>query len=931
MIVSMSRFLRFFPAALVLALASPLGAQNTITLEGIVLGDEGTPVAGAQVAVVNGGTGERRNATTRTNGEFRVLGLFSGRYQVEVRAIGYKPVSDSVQLVIGQRARLTFRMERGATEIAGVAVIAEQAKQVEVQRLSISTPIVREEIENLPLNSRGVMNLASIAPGIKSFAPQQGRTLPAAGGAPDLRYINLYIDGVEMKSLFNGNLVGIPQTGSPLPQEAMEEFRVYLNPYDAEYSRAGSYVISAVTRRGTDRWEGSAFGFFQNKELIARTFIQHRNGVEAPDFGRSQVGFNLRGPIARGKLFFAGSYEGTLTNNYIDVVPATSAWPQFAGSFKAPSRNHTGLGRLTFVPDSQTTYDLIWSTRKLTGEGNFGVRTAQAGGISQDYTIHTGQLRQRWLPTTNLVNELSAQLVYWYHLEAPLQPGPQLTYPGIITGTAGFPLELKETHLRLVNRTTYNLQDFGGDHVLKFGVEAERVKGSQFLPTNRDGAFVFANDTSTNPTSAAIAIGINDPNGTSDAQASATGYVLGAYINDEWHPTSNLTLNFGLRYDVELNTLNNDYTVPWASDPVLSSLPQLRGYLNRGDRKNDLNNLSPRISFSLDPFGTNRTFLRGGFAVIYDRVTSFIGFQERLNSTWRTYNFVNPGTTDVQELRDRVAQGGANATPQPILVKEKMRAPENWQWSLGVGHQFTPSLGVNVDYVHQNLRHLYVRLNPNYFDKTANARALTPAFGDIILWDDFGKAFFQGVVTSATYQRATSRVSLAYTLGFYKATFDGNLAPAFAFRDLYDMQYTTGDERHRAVLAASGRLPFGFQLSGVATVASPHPFVVTVGQDVNNDNVLTDDFPNGVRTQRPSNAWKNWYRTVDVRLARSLFERGSQRLTLVAEVFNLFNSENISGFAGQQFQANGQPIPTFGQPNSAFAARQAQVGVKVEW
>lgn len=192
-------------------------AQSTITLEGVVQGRDGEPIVGAQIAVVNIQTSERRNVLTRPTGEFRVLGLFSGTYSVDVRALGYKPVTDSVQLVIGQRARLTIEMERGAAEIAGVAVTADRVKQVEVQRLSISAPVLKEEIENLPMNARGVMNLAAIAPGVKSYAPQSGRALPSAGGAPDLRFINLYMDGVEMKSLFNGNLVGIPQTGSPLP------------------------------------------------------------------------------------------------------------------------------------------------------------------------------------------------------------------------------------------------------------------------------------------------------------------------------------------------------------------------------------------------------------------------------------------------------------------------------------------------------------------------------------------------------------------------------------------------------------------------------------------------------------------------------------------------------------------------------------------
>lgn len=931
----MRRFVGWALALAVSALALPSTAmaQNTITLEGMVQSQDGQPVSGAQIVVINTGTAERRNTTTRPSGEFRVLGLFSGTYAVEVRALGFKMVQDSVQLIIGQRARLTITMERGAAEIAGVAVTAERVRQVEVQRVSISAPVLKEEIENLPMNSRGVMNLAAIAPGVKAYAPQSGRALPSAGGAPDLRFINLYMDGVEMKSLFNGNLVGIPQTGSPLPQEALEEFRVYLNPYDAEYSRAASYVISAVSRRGTDKWEGSAFGFFQGKDYIARTFIQERNNAQLPKYGRQQYGFNLRGPIARGKLFFAGSYEGTLTDNYIDVVPATNFanWQQYRGAFLAPQKNHTLFGRLTATPNERSTYDFMWSTRVLEGEGNYGGRSSQLAGISQEYLINTAQLRHRWLPTTNLVNELSVQYVQWDHTEAPLTPGPTRSYPGIITGTAGFPLELNEKHYRIVNRSTYNLDDMAGSHLVKFGGEFSRISASQFLPNNRDGAFTFTTDTSTNPASASVAIGFTNPTGTDDARASATGHTIGFYVNDEWRPIPNLAINLGLRYDAELNTLNNDYTVPWASDPVLGNIAALQPYLNRGDRKNDMNNVSPRVSFLLDPFKTNRTFLRGGFAIMFDRVTSFIGFQERLNSEWRTYNFVNPGTTDPAVLRARVAQGGVNAAAQPVLVKNLMKTPENRQFSIGVGHQFNESFGLNVDYVRQDIKNLYVRLNPNWFSRSQNRRVLTPAYGDIILWDDFGTAKFNGMVTQATWNRSGQRFNLAYTLGFYESDFDGNLAPIFPNRSSYEMQPTTGDERHRFVLSTINRLPLAIQFSSVATFASPRPYGVFDGRQVNDNNVTFDDFPDGKRTQRPSNDWENWYKTVDIRLQRALLTRGTQKLTLMAEVFNLFNSENISAFGGQQFQANGQAVTTFGQSTGAFAARQAQLGFRLDF
>jgi hypothetical protein len=936
--------MRFLPRRVVGLLAglaaaavvtSPAAAQVTITLEGTVRAD-GEPVNGAQVVAVNQATNETRRALSSTAGAYRVLGLTSGRYTVTVRAIGYKPAVEAVQLVVGQRAQLDFALERGSAELASVTVVGEKVKQVEVQRLSISAPVVREEIENLPLNQRGILNLASIAPGIKSYAPQAGRALPSAGAAPDLRYINLYLDGVEMKSMFNGNIVGLGQTGSPVPQEGLEEFRVFLNPYDAEYSHAGSYVISAVTRRGTNDWKGSAFGFFQNKSAVARTFLQRDAAAAAPNFGRQQAGINVSGPLKKDKLFLAASYELTNTNFYLDVVPGRPAinptiWDTYRGSFLAPNKNHAGVARITWVPSESHTVDGTWSTRYLQGEGNFGATASRDAGISQKYFVNVAQIRDRWLPTSKMVNEASVQLVSWYHNEQPLLNGPVKTYPSLTLGTGGFPLVLRETHWRAVDRMQFTL----GQHLLKTGVEAARVNASQFLPQNQFGAFTFPTDTSSLPNTATVGVGFFDPNSTADAKAALSGTILGLYVNDEWRPAPNFALNVGVRYDAELNTLNNDFTVPWASDQTLVTALTGAGYgnfLNRGDRKNDLDNIGPRVSFSWDPLKDNSTFLRGGMGIIYDRATSMLGFSERLNAAWRQYAFTNPGTTDPSVLRQRVISGSVAVTPSLVLTKDKMNTPKNVQWSLGVGRQFTPTLGVNVDYIDQHMSDIYVRVNPNYFNTTTRARQLTSKYGDISLWDDFGKATFRGVLSQTTYQSGTTRVNLAYTLGWYKATFDGNIASAFPFRSSYVMQRTSGDERHRIVLSEQSKIPFGFMLSTITTLASPRPIAVTDGRDLNADNVFFDDFPNGgERTVSLPNRWKNWYRTVDLRLARPLFQQGSRKLSLSAEVFNVFNTNNVGGYGARQLDASGRPITNYLLPTAAFAARQAQVGVRAEF
>ncbi len=922
-------------AAIAAALSRPALAQNTVSLEGSVKSD-GAPIAGAQITVANSGTSEIQRATTRANGEFRVIGLFPGTYTVTVRALGYKQNSDVVQIVIGQRARLEFSMEKGAAELASTAVVGERVKQVEVQRLSVSAPVMKEEIENLPLNQRGVMNLAGIAPGIKTYAPQSGRTLPSGGAAPDLRFFNVYMDGVEMKSLYNGNIVGLGQTGSPLPQEGLEQFRVYVNPYDAEYTRAGSYVISAESRRGTNEWQGSTFGFLQSQNMIARNAFQ----TAIPNYGRQQFGFNVRGPLAKDKLFSATSYELTSTNFYLDVNPTSGPWDAYKGSFLAPNKNHTLYERLTYVSSPNVTYDFMGSARFLDGQGNFGAKVAQTGGISQAYRIYTSQLRQRYLNNAgNFVNEASLQLVSWDHQERPLNPGPQFTYPGVTFGTSGFPLILHETHSRFVDRATWNLDNMGGSHVIKAGVELSRIAAKQDFPNNKDGTFTFLQDTASLPSTASIAVGFTDPNGTSDALAAATGYTTGIYVNDEWRMRENFTLSLGIRHDAEFNTMDNDYHVPWADDAKLQAIPALANYLSTGNRKNDLNNFSPRLSFSWDPTNENKTFVRGGFGIIYDRVTSFIGFQERKNSTWRTYNFTNPGTKDPAVLRARVI-AGSSGSPAPILIKNDMQTPHSRQMSLGIGHQLTPAFGFNIDYVRQHMDNLYVTRNPNYLDKTVtpNARKLTSSYGDIILWDDIGQSDYSAILVQATYQKNRTRFNFAYTAGWYEGTFDaGNVSTAYAYPFLFNQQATTGDERHRFVLSQVSPIPLGFMFSSVSTFASPRPFITTDGRDVNLDNITGDDYPggtvstSGIRTTRPINSFANWYRTVDMRLARQLYTDGNRKVSFSAEVFNVFNWNNILSFGSTQFTTAGAAVASFGVPTGSYQARQGQLGMRLEW
>ena len=128
--------------ALALVVPAAARAQLTIILEGAVRGPESQAVTQGNVTVVNPATNEQRTAPISDAGRFRVLGLAPGRYDVTVRAIGYAPSAQSVELLLGQRATLVFDLERRATALGEVAVTAQRATPVEVQRTSVSTPIV---------------------------------------------------------------------------------------------------------------------------------------------------------------------------------------------------------------------------------------------------------------------------------------------------------------------------------------------------------------------------------------------------------------------------------------------------------------------------------------------------------------------------------------------------------------------------------------------------------------------------------------------------------------------------------------------------------------------------------------------------------------------------------------------------------------------
>jgi hypothetical protein len=921
--------------------ASIVSAQPITNLEGIVE-DKNGGIARAQVSAVDTLTNERRMALTNERGFYRMLDLTPGLYTVSVKIVGHVSVTQEVRLATGDRSRLDFLLAKAPDVLDAIVVKERRADAAVIERMSVSSAVGDREIQQLPLGRRNVMDLAALAPGVRSFQTVDGMSLPVAGAMRHERGINLYLDGVEMKNMNTGNVVGTPQAGSVLPVDGLSELRVFLNPYDAEYTRGVSYVISAVSHRGTNERHGSAFFLFQNKDLVSVTDYQKSiPNFSKPDFNRRQLGFSMRGPLVRDRLFYAFTYELSDTENYITVVPGQPAhdasfWDSYAGVFKAPNRNHAGLLRLTYAADDRNSIEAIWSSRHLTGESLFGGIVTRDGAVAQNYDVNTVNIRHRWLPSPDAANELSLQFVRWSNENRTIARSPEMQYPTLSIGRSNGTFDIYETHFRAIERFTYSLGRGPGSHLLKSGIEASRVITDQFTPNGRDGSFRFRSETG-EPFEGLISVGLTDPESDRDARTEINGWVVGGYINDEWQVSRRLTVNLGLRYDADINTQNNDFVSPWLADSVLSTRPELRGLLSSGNRKSDLDNLSPRFSFSWDVLGNRRTFVRAGFAIMYDRSPGATFGAEERAASWRTYTFANPGTVDAAELRRRVIAGGGTAVPPMVnLIPEDLDVPQNRQWSLGFGTYITSSLALNLDYVDQAISNLFVSMNLNWLDvsQTPAKRVLSSSHANIIAHGDFARTRFRALLTRLSFVPGGDvRLNLSHTLASARADWDleNAQAPAAAAGEFYVLQRISGDERHRFVLSGIWELPFGVGVSTIATAASPRPYKTVVGQDLNRNNFQEDDWIDGKRYRVPENAWRNWYRVVDMRLTKAIRIRQNANVSVIVEAFNIFNTENYSGYFGVQRNATGELRSDFGSPSGTFATRQFQIGTKLEF
>ena len=884
-------------AGLLAFLAAPGYAQSTATFQGTVLDSQGAAVAGAKVTVTNGATSLSRSVETDTTGNFSIPALPPGNYRVEVAKAGFRTyVIGAYTLEVGTTATQNITLSVG--EVAQTVEVTGAAPVIDAADVSIGQVITQKTVQEIPLNGRHFVDLGLLTPGTVTppangflTAPLRGQgsfAINTAGQREDT--VNFMINGVNLNDMVQNQITFQPSINT------VSEFKVDNSTYSAEYGRNSGAIANIATRSGTNEFHGEVFEFLRNEALDARNFFNPSklsNGSANPQstFKRNNFGAAAGGPIIRDRAHFFASYEGLrqrqgipLSSQVLTAAQRASALATGDAAVKAlvaliPASNATAAnGTALFLANASAPVNIDQGTGDVDVELTSNDRLHGYVAIQQDLrgepslqgnTLPTwGDTRQsrRQIGTfsydhifgpslTNTVRIGYNRIHITFSPNQTLNPAdfninnginanlglPQLNIGGVgaaggalnFGGPAAFPQGRGDATAVFSDSLNY----LHGRHAWVFGTEIRRFYNDNFGNDTTSFSFAtvtaFLNDTPSNFTF----------RGVNANKILSPAYGFFAQDSFKWKP--NLTIQLGLRYDLNLTPSEaKDRFVVF--DAATSSLVQVgsSGFDHAYNQNNK--NFQPRLGIVWDPFGNGKTVIRTAYAILTDQpVTNSISplnsnppFTVPLVSTSAGLTMMNAATV----------AGASGLAPNNINPDFKNTYVQSW--NLNVQHELTSTLGLTVAYVGSKGTHLRIARNENqiFFNGATAARpfpavssnsSILPGatLGNITevdsaanssynaLWVTLNKRIAKGLQfnTSYTYSKSIDDNSLSSQGVIVQNSLD--IANSRGLSDF--------DARHRFVFSGFYELPFkgnrlvdGWQLGLVSQAQTGNPLNV---------------------------------------------------------------------------------------------------------
>jgi Carboxypeptidase regulatory-like domain len=553
--------------------------------------------------------------------------------------------------------------------------------------------------------------------------------------------------------------------GANLGVDAIQEFTVLTNNYSAEYGYTSGGVINAITRSGTNQFHGSVFEFLRNSSLDAANFFDNYSGLTKSPFRRNQFGGSAGGPIKKDKVFIFGSYEGLRQEKGISTVSKTLSPAARSGILCCDTSGNTFTVPVnaeiqkffTFYPLPNA--GLIGST-KSPNTGNYAFSGAQT--VPENYYTTRGDvklsdkdsLNASWYydhssfsKPDNLNQVLDGFIVMRQgasleetHVFSPglvdtvrlgfnrstgtgestlsainpaaadpsfgMFPGffaPRITAPGLTTFTGG----LRGQSVQ--NYTGQNFQIYDdalhtvGTHSLKFGGMLIFYQANLYAPFVEDGTSTFKSLSDLLQNIPFKASG--PPNIAAITPHNNRTKIIAGYIEDDWKARPGLTLNLGLRYEMETipsevqdkianlpTILTNPSGCTIASCPALSKV-----YFTSNPTTK---NFEPRIGFSWDPFHDGKTAIRGGFGV-FDALP--LPYELVINNAQTSPYHVsatvtNPGQGTFPHGIPPLLVNPPDSTQSWNYVEQNLKRNYVYQWNFNIQRQISTNTSITLAY-----------------------------------------------------------------------------------------------------------------------------------------------------------------------------------------------------------------------------------------
>jgi hypothetical protein len=945
-------------------------AQTAGEITGQVLDPSEAVIPNAAVTAANSATGAVRTAQTDSQGHYGLTNLPVGTYSITAAHEGFQQLRQT-GVVLNVATTVTLNLTLMVGSVKQEVVVTSDAPIIDKADASTGTVLDNREVSELPINGRDYARFSLLTPG----------AIFRSNYIADLTFNGLHsvhnqfsIDGIDASRVDQPYMANGFERGARLltgSLDTIEEFNVQTSDYSAAYGRAAGSYINIATKSGTNDFHGTAYEYFRNNILDARNFFATTG--PAPELRFNDFGGNIGGPIRKKKTFFFLNYEGSrqrigitgsgtvpsaLERSEVEstspqLVPILNMFP--IGTSAGPDQftdNYTTTHVLDVREDTASIrFDQVFSShdsafvRVNVNDSDvhgplFGVVPSSLGvDDHQIVPVRTTNvaIHEEHVFSEGMVNDFLAGMQRWVSQINQAEPLPLTTVVGysVIPGTRGNSLD---------NSTSF-----------QYGDTMSKVKGRHVLTWGGTIYRIWVNTNST----ATPAMQFNSPRGFVNDQLSTVTIVnatpgngvratqIGVFVDDKFQALPTLSLDLGLRYDIE--------TVPHDSRYATQPYDTRTGTLGPpGDPYFAINNkdFGPRAGIAWSP--TERLVIRSGYGIYFQDYP--VGFSQLVSG-----NTVPGNVTLLQQQVPNLAYPyvpflSQAATPPPPNVNGfPWHKPDTYsnQWNLSVADRFSQNMSFQVAYVGNHGVNLSRKEGINYFDPTLGARP-NQNFGNITLQTNSGFSSYNALQLSFIRRAGKAGLSFQanYTFGHAiddvqdpsvsasdpqnlnniqaeRGNSSGDVRQNFTFNLLYDVPLGEG---HRFLSSGFGsKLASGWRVSTLGILRTGVADTVYIGTNTFGNGDFINQRPDCVAGVSPyanpktitdwlnpeafsmpkagtfGNCGRNTiygpsFRNVDFSMLKET-KLGETRLEFRAEFFNIFNHPAFA-----------QPDTTFGTP-----------------